>query len=134
MTLKNRYFQPRQRACCPAERGRKSPTMKTIVEQFSVSLRGSKKLFLISLFIAGSLILSWQMASAQTAPPKAKDPTPAVLICGTGVSPHYENIVNDLLDSLKEQSVSAKICEGHDFARSTAVEKAKEVGAGSVLY
>jgi len=79
-------------------------------------------------------MLGWQMAHAQTPAPKAKEPPPAVLICGTGISPHYENIVNELLDSLKEQAVSAKIGEGHDLSRSTSVEKAKEVGAGSVLY
>ena len=79
-------------------------------------------------------MLCWQMVCAQTNAPTSKEPAPAVLIGGTGISPHYENIVNDLLDSLKEQSVSAKVCEGTDLARSTLVDKAKEIGAGSVLY
>jgi hypothetical protein len=104
------------------------------VKLLSVNRRASRKQFLISLFTAGSLMLGWQMAHAQTPAPKAKEQTPAVLICGTGISPHYENIVNELLDSLKEQAVSAKLCEGHDFTRSTSLEKAKEVGASSVLY
>jgi hypothetical protein len=94
-----------------------------------------KKLVTLSaLLLVAILIQGWQMAYAQTNAPKAKEQAPAVLIGGTGVSPHYETIVNDLLDSLKEQSVSIKVCEGHDLARSTVVDKAKEVGAGSVLY
>ena len=94
-----------------------------------------KKLVTLSaVLLVAVLIQSWQMAYAQTNAPKAKEQAPAVLIGGSGVSPHYENIVNDLQDSLKEQSVSAKVCEGHDLARSTLVDKAKEVGAGSVLY
>ncbi len=73
-------------------------------------------------------------ADASQAAQKTNGKTPFVLICGTGVSPHYETIVDQLMDSLAESKVSAKNTDQHEFGRSTCVEKAKEAGAGSLLY
>jgi hypothetical protein len=88
------------------------------------------------LLLAGNLIVGAQTTNTNnpTEVPKAKEKAPDVLICGTGEPPYYDNIVDDLLDSLTDTNVSAKICEDQPIARSTAEEKAKEAGAGSVLY
>jgi len=86
------------------------------------------------IFTALVCLSTGTLLVAQTPAQNDKEHTPAVLICGTGDAPYYENIVDDLLDSLADHGVSAKICEEHPLSRSTSVEKAKEVGAGSVLY
>lgn len=65
---------------------------------------------------------------------ESREKTLAVLICGTGVSPHYEQMVDELLESLVERKVTVKNTEGHAFARSTCLEKTKEAGAASLLY
>lgn len=59
---------------------------------------------------------------------------PSVLVCGTGVSPHYETIVDGLMDFLAESKVAAKLSDGNGSARSSCVGKAKEAGAESLLY
>jgi hypothetical protein len=60
--------------------------------------------------------------------------SPGVLVCGTGISPHYETIVDRLMDFLGENKVPAKTSEGHSFDRSTCVAKSKEAGANAILY
>ena len=65
---------------------------------------------------------------------ESKDRTPAVLICGTGSSPYYENIVDQLLDSLIGRKVTVKSVESHAFARGTCLQKTNEANAGSLLY
>jgi hypothetical protein len=85
----------------------------------------------IALLVLGAIFVGALAAQgAEQAPTKA----PAVLLCGTGPSPHFETIVNGLSDSLADRSVKTSVADGHDFSRSSCLTKANDTGAVSLLY
>src|SRR6185369_3374940 len=49
--------------------------------------------------------------------------TPIVLICGTGMSPHYDTIANDTSDFLVERKVKVKTADGHESTRAACLSK-----------
>lgn len=79
------------------------------------------------------LVLAAVLFPIQNQQPTDK-PAGKVLICGAGMEPHLQTLMDGLTDFLKEQGVAVKQVETEGKSRSTCLERLKEQRGESLVY
>lgn len=59
---------------------------------------------------------------------------PVVLICGAGMEPHLQTLMDSLTDFLKGQGVAVKQVEAEGKSRNACLERLKELKGESLVY